>query len=169
MGACGGLLFSIIAMIFVLPVFVGMRTVNGERWTMSGELWAMSCELELKILFSRKYRQSRQRFRAKFREIREIITLVFSSDAARRRPYPLITQNSLLIAHRHTIKKWKALSPQSRGDSLQNKRRFIGKVKAIHRQSKGDSLHRLRQCGAWADAMRWLYPVTALAFWRIIE
>ncbi|MBR2505187.1 MAG: hypothetical protein IKB61_04540, partial [Elusimicrobiaceae bacterium] len=30
-GACGGLLFSIIALIFVVPVFVGMRTVNGER------------------------------------------------------------------------------------------------------------------------------------------
>ena len=30
-GACGGLLFSIIALIFVLPVFVGMRMVNDER------------------------------------------------------------------------------------------------------------------------------------------
>ena len=30
-GSCGGLLFSIIALIFVLPVFVGMRMVNDER------------------------------------------------------------------------------------------------------------------------------------------
>ena len=30
-GSCGELLFSIIALIFVVPVFVGMRTVNGER------------------------------------------------------------------------------------------------------------------------------------------
>ena len=43
------------------------------------------------LFHSRKSRQSRQRLRAIFREIREreIITLVFSSDAARRRPYPL--------------------------------------------------------------------------------
>jgi hypothetical protein len=56
-------------------------------------------ELELKILFSRKSRQSRQRFRAILREIREIITLVFSSDAARRRPYPLTPHHSFLITH----------------------------------------------------------------------
>ena len=30
-GSCGGLLFSIIALIFVLPVFVGMGMVNDER------------------------------------------------------------------------------------------------------------------------------------------
>ena len=42
-----------------------------------------------------------KRIRAIFREIREreIITLVFSSDAARRRPYPLTTHYSLLKAH----------------------------------------------------------------------
>ena len=49
--------------------------------------------------YSRKSRQSRQRLREIFREIREIITLVFSSDAARRRPYPLTTHYSLLKAH----------------------------------------------------------------------
>ena len=32
------------------------------------------------------------------REIREIITLVFSSDAARRRPYPLTTLANMLFA-----------------------------------------------------------------------
>jgi hypothetical protein len=60
----------------------------------------VSCELELKILFSRKSRQSRQRFRAILREIREIITLVFSSDAARNVPTlsPLITHFSSLTA-----------------------------------------------------------------------
>ena len=30
-GSCGGLLFSIIALIFVLPVFVGTGTMNDER------------------------------------------------------------------------------------------------------------------------------------------
>jgi hypothetical protein len=66
----------------------------------------VSCELELKILFSRESRQSRQRFRAILREIREIITLVFSSDTARNVPTPsplithfssLTTQNVLLF------------------------------------------------------------------------
>jgi hypothetical protein len=53
------------------------------------------------LFYSRKSRQSRQKLRAIFREIREreIITLVFSSDAARRRPYPLTTHYSLLKAH----------------------------------------------------------------------
>ena len=51
---------------------------------------------------SRQSRQSRQKLRAIFREIREreIITLVFSSDAARRRPYPLTTHYSKLIAQK---------------------------------------------------------------------
>jgi hypothetical protein len=31
----------------------------------------------------------------------------------------------------HAIKKRKAVSPQSRGDSLLDERRFIGKVKAM--------------------------------------
>ena len=41
------------------------------------------------LFYSRKSHQSRQKLRAIFREIREreIITLVYSSDAARRRPY----------------------------------------------------------------------------------
>ena len=82
-------------------------------------------------------RQSRQKLRAIFREIREIITLVFSSDAARRRPYPLIAHRSSLTAqcslprncdyplHRRAIK---------------NERRFLHKVEAIHRGMKGDSM-----------------------------
>ena len=52
------------------------------------------------LFYSRKSRQSRQKLRAIFREIREreIITLVFSSDAARNVPTlsPLTTRNSLL-------------------------------------------------------------------------
>ena len=50
------------------------------------------------VFYSRKSRQSRQRLRAILREIREIITLVFSSDAARRRPYPLTTLANMLFA-----------------------------------------------------------------------
>ena len=54
------------------------------------------------VFYSRKSRQSRQRLRVKFCEIREIITLVFSSDAARNvptNPSSLTTHHSLLIAH----------------------------------------------------------------------
>ena len=50
------------------------------------------------LFYSRKSRQSRQKLRAIFREIREreIITLVFSSDAARNVPTSLTTHSSLL-------------------------------------------------------------------------
>ena len=57
------------------------------------------------LFYSRKSRQSRQKFRAIFREIREIITLVFSSDAARNVPTPLlIAQGSRLIAQNSSSK-----------------------------------------------------------------
>ena len=36
-----------------------------------------------------------------------------------------------LSQYRRAYKKRNVLSPQSRGDSLQDERRFIGKVKAI--------------------------------------
>jgi hypothetical protein len=57
------------------------------------------------LFYSRKSRQSRQKLRAIFREIREreIITLVYSSDAARRRPYPLTTHHSSLKTQKHVL------------------------------------------------------------------
>ena len=48
----------------------------------------------------------------------------------------LITHGSSLTTHPRAIKKRKALSLQSKGDSLRDERRFIGKVEAIPLKSK---------------------------------
>ena len=71
----------------------------------------------------------------------------------------LLAHHSLLTAHRsrfcdnlshrrhlRAIKKRKALSLQSKGDSLGNERRFNGKVKAMHQICQSDELWAVLFC-----------------------
>ena len=73
------------------------------------------------VFYSRKSRQSRQRLRVKFCEIREIITLVLSSDAARNvpTPSPLITHFSFLITHYSKLCSFVLLSKNLRTHNSQ--------------------------------------------------